>query len=187
MSSINMTRTVDDHKSPQIIVFKSESAELTINAIENNQPGQADTLRLDLMVRPLRLKGIFGSREFSKVDFITLETDSWDYYLDQLTGGGDYMYIDLAKKLIYGANFSAKTEERYVALLYGIQRYKGLEPFLSHIGKPDPKFKDISLFKDDRTVKRDIIELEKLGINPVAIPSRTKISNGMLPNIRKLI
>lgn len=186
MSSINMERTVDDHRSPQRLSFESKGASITVNAIGNNQPGQMNMLKLSLEVKKERLKEILGSRAFSEVDFNKLEAMVWDYYLNQMTGGGDYMYLDGAKERIYANKYSSKVEERYIALLNSVQRYKGIEPFLSHIGKPDPKFKDISLFKDIRTAKRDIQELEKLGINPVTIPCRAKISNEILLNIRKL-
>ena len=181
MNAIGMTKKLDNHLSPSTLIYNSNGAEMTISDRNN------DTLLMKLSVKKSRLKTILKSRKVEKLDGCSkdFELACWDYYIENISGQGDYYSLHKAEDKISAHRISRRVKERYVALLKCVTHYKGLEMFLSHIGHTDRAFRDIELFSSRKNALKDINVLEASGVNPVTISRRSSVD--FLPNIRTLI
>ena len=114
-----------------------------------------------------------------------------DYFikhtLNAITGEGDYLSLSEAEKCIdMFMDISHKECNKYMAVLEGIRRYRGMENFLRHMDDPESLPEEYGILKKRTIAERMIKGLRKHGINPLTIPIREEQAGiRMLPNLGK--
>lgn len=85
-------------------------------------------------------------------------------------------------------DISANSKRCMLSIIKGVSVYKGVEQYLSHVEDKTPKYDFMKQIKTVSTAKRYLLELDKLGINPVSISVRdAKNGVNIVPNLCRLI
>uniref|UniRef100_UPI0040570003 hypothetical protein n=1 Tax=Acetatifactor sp. TaxID=1872090 RepID=UPI0040570003 len=190
LSSISMEKKMDNWRKPSAITYKSKSAKLCISSHD----GMLD-MTVDLYKRKLKELSKWMEVEKRNVKSYDAKMEEieqyiWQYYISTIAGTGDYYSFKDAEDIIEKDSCKRKEKEIYYTILKGVQAYKGIEQFLSHVEDKEPRYEYMNTLTKLSTAKSYILKLEEKGINPVCISRRnSRIRDGkqMMPNILKCI
>lgn len=134
-----------------------------------------DKLPEEYKVAGRSLKGFDGI-------FANLEMYLWKYYLNSTFGMGDYYTYKKAEDKINESLYSKTEKKNMLDILKGVSIYKGIEKYISHLGKEDNEYEFMQNVKTLSTANKYLRMLRsELGINPVTIGRRTA-SNFFMPS-----
>lgn len=171
-------------KSLNINIYHKEREILKEN-LSVTDDSDYDFLRIEVQVKKNKLNAIVNKfnligRELPYIATPEIEQFILNYYVQALTGKGTYVTLDKARSIINQSHFRADKKDRLKAVVEEIANrhsiatlLKGIETGkITHLGKLD-------------TVKKYLLDIQGLGINPLTISSRMEKNTPKihLPNV----
>lgn len=128
-----------------------------------------DFLRIEFQVKKNKLNGLnrkfkVHSRCFHTMPIPEMETEVFNYYLNQLTGTGTYVTADTAKAIIDNADYKPSKKAKLKHLIDLIVQKQGVTPVLNDV--ENGVITDLGKLS---TVNTYLREIKELGINPVTL------------------
>ena len=191
-ASLNMSRTVKKDGDVTELSYISEFAELKIT-------NAGDMLTAILDIKKLKIKEL-AKKEWlavEKRDFLSyegklemMESFLWNYYLEKISGKGDYFSEEKIEELLCD-NKELKTtqKKRMIDVVKGVSTYKNVESFLAHVEDDVPKYDFMKNLKKKSTAIKYMKLLDEQGINvvPISVRNSKTIKKNHLENLIKHI
>ena len=178
----DVTDVVSEYTSNvQYIYYKGKSLNINIyhkereihkEGLSATDDTDYDFLRIEVQVKKNKLNAIVNKfnligRELPYIATPEIEQYILNYYVQALTGKGTYVTLDKARSIINQSHFRADKKGRLKAVVEEIANKHSIATFLkqietgqlTHLGKFD-------------TVKKYLLDIQGLGINPLTISSR---------------
>ena len=194
-----VTRIIDDYDPSKIETIKESEGYDFSNDLMSVHFKKSDNKHVEM---DIEIDGKYGMRRMAKeIGVDNRNISSYDGKMDKvekffvvdalksITGVGDYYGIKEAERVIDGyTDITNKEKNKYVVVLNGISRSRGIDYFLSNIDKGKISSEDMRLIKNRKIAERMIDGLIKHKINPVTITSRDEnLGYKMLPNLLNCI